>query len=274
MTKSESIAELAKALAVAQGEIQNAKKDSENPFFKSRYADLAAVRESIQGPFAKNGLAVVQLPSTMFTQDGSIVSVETILMHASGEWVSGEQSVLLPQADPQKIGSATTYLRRYGLSAIAGVASEMDDDGNAASQPAQKPATQEHMKKVINSTELAALKQAAVDACKVLNEAGDKPTWSAKRLNEFSLSEFNAEVDQLNLDQMRELVKRLSNRLDVVKKSKAPDKAREAKIAELLKSNTKKEIADAQAELKLVGVFEELSLSELTELDEYLKVPF
>lgn len=134
MQKSESIAALAAALATAQGSIQGAIKDSANPFFKSKYADLASVKEAIQIPLSTNKLSYVQVVHSL--EHG--VGVETVLMHASGEWLSGGV-VFVPvvKADAQGYGSALTYARRYSLSAITGVAPE-DDDGNAAAKA--KPA--------------------------------------------------------------------------------------------------------------------------------------
>lgn len=129
MQKSESIAALAAALSKAQSTIQGAIKDTANPFFKSKYADLASVKDAIQVPLSSNGLSYVQVVHN--PENG--VGVETILMHASGEWLSGGV-VFVPvsKADAQGYGSALTYARRYSLSAITGVAPE-DDDGNAAS---------------------------------------------------------------------------------------------------------------------------------------------
>ena len=125
--RSESIANLASSLAVAQGKIENASKDSENPYFKSSYADLASVRDAVRKPFAEHGLAVVQLPST----DGALVTIITILLHESGEWISSALSMKAKDDSPQAIGSAITYARRYALAAMAGVAPE-DDDGEKA----------------------------------------------------------------------------------------------------------------------------------------------
>jgi hypothetical protein len=125
--KSESTAQLAAALAAAQGQMEAAKKDSANPFFKSKYADLSAVMDAIREPFAKNGLAYSQITAS----DGDNVSVETLLLHSSGEWISGILVLPVSKHDAQGIGSAITYARRYALSAIAGVSAE-DDDGNAA----------------------------------------------------------------------------------------------------------------------------------------------
>jgi len=141
MNKSESINELATALSKAQGLMEGAKKDSENPFFKSRYADLASVVEAIRGPFAENGLSYVQAP---IPTEGDWVQVETILLHASGQWITSIVDVPVAKGDAQGYGSALTYARRYGLSAIAGVAPE-DDDGNAAAKAKPRPSEKEMM---------------------------------------------------------------------------------------------------------------------------------
>lgn len=134
MQKSEQINDLAAALSKAQGQMGGALKDSANPFFKSKYADLASVTEAIRGPLAENGLSYVQLPREC---EGERVVVETVLLHASGQWISNEVEVPVTKADAQGYGSALTYARRYGLSAITGVAPE-DDDGNAAAKAAPK----------------------------------------------------------------------------------------------------------------------------------------
>lgn len=119
--------ELFAALAAAQGEVENASKSSNNPHFKSRYADLAEVLNTVRPVFAKHGLSIMQ--STAF--DGGLVSVTTLVGHASGGLIYSTASCVPGKTDAQGIGSATTYLRRYGLAAMAGVAQE-DDDGNAA----------------------------------------------------------------------------------------------------------------------------------------------
>ena len=129
MNKSETISKLAMALAKAQAKIKGAVKDSENPFFKSKYADLESVWGAIREPFTSNGLSVTQLTNSE-TTDG--VVIETVLMHESGEWISSHLLMKPVKNDPQGVGSAITYGRRYGLQAIAGVCPE-DDDGNKAS---------------------------------------------------------------------------------------------------------------------------------------------
>ncbi len=127
MTTSDSINEIAAALAKAQGEIQGAVKDSANPFFKSKYADLSSVWEACRGPLTKHGLAVVQSPEW----DGSRVTVETMLTHSSGQWMRGTASASPKEDTPQAVGSVVTYLRRYALQSFVGVAPE-DDDAEAA----------------------------------------------------------------------------------------------------------------------------------------------
>ena len=125
--QSENINELAAALSKAQGKITGALKDSANPFFKSKYADLASVWDACREHLSANGLAVVQTNGN----DAERVTVTTMLVHSSGQWVRGVCSAKPAKDDAQALGSVTTYLRRYGLAAIVGVA-QVDDDANAA----------------------------------------------------------------------------------------------------------------------------------------------
>lgn len=128
MKMSGSIAELAQALAKAQGQIDDASKNGINPHFRSKYADLAAVRSVIREPLAANGIAIVQMPRTL---EGA-VEVETMLVHESGEYIAETLSIPVGKWDAHGIGSGITYARRYGLLSILGVAAGEDDDGNAA----------------------------------------------------------------------------------------------------------------------------------------------
>jgi len=136
------IAKIANALNKAQGIMSGAKKDKKNPFFNSSYADLASVFDAIREPFASNGLSITQ---TMDILDSGVPILRTRLMHVSGEFI--DSKMLLPQdPNPQKLGSAITYLRRYSLMSIAGIPAE-DDDGNAASgrKPKSERLTLEHI---------------------------------------------------------------------------------------------------------------------------------
>ena len=128
MNTSEQINELATALAKAQGEITGALKDSANPFFKSKYADLASCWDACRSPLSKNGLSVVQ---GLDVSDGHLYLV-TRLLHSTGQWISSTTPVTPKDDTPQGMGSALTYARRYALTAMVGVA-QVDDDANAAS---------------------------------------------------------------------------------------------------------------------------------------------
>lgn len=130
MRHSEQINDLATALATAQGAMDHAPKDHTNPAFKSRYADLASVVDACRPALSANGIAVLQ-PARLVT---GCVEVDTLLVHKSGQWIAETLTASVPDTKAQTIGSAITYLRRYGLSSMVGVAPD-DDDGQAATQP-------------------------------------------------------------------------------------------------------------------------------------------
>ncbi len=136
--RSAELNELAGALALAQGAIENAPKESANPYFRSRYADLASIWDAIRKPLSENGLAVMQLPSV----NGAEVTIHTLLAHKSGQWISSDLTMTAQRQlkdgggwekldSPQAVGSVITYARRYALQSIIGVAPE-DDDGEGA----------------------------------------------------------------------------------------------------------------------------------------------
>ena len=133
MKHSESIAALAGALAKAQLQIEPASKNATNPHFRSHYADLASIWDACRGPLNTNGLSIVQFPC-----DGDVgrTGLCTMLLHSSGEFISEVVTTRSQKDDPQGLGSALTYLRRYALAAVVGVTATEDDDGNAASTPA------------------------------------------------------------------------------------------------------------------------------------------
>lgn len=134
MNRSQSIAELAKALAKAQGQVKPALKDGDNPFFKTKYADFSSVLDACDEALVQNGLAIVQAP--VVTPEGA--GVETLLMHTSGEWLS--ETLVLPvnKKDAQGVGSCITYARRYALEGFLRIKRE-EDDGNAAAASVAKP---------------------------------------------------------------------------------------------------------------------------------------
>jgi hypothetical protein len=137
MNQSESIAALAAALSKAQADITGALKDSANPFFKSKYADLASCWDACRSQLAANNLAVIQ--TTEIGETGAVLV--TTLAHSSGEWMRGYLPILSKDAGPQGQGSGITYARRYALAAIVGLA-QIDDDAEAAQargKPEVKP---------------------------------------------------------------------------------------------------------------------------------------
>lgn len=148
MKTSESIKNISAALLKAQKEMEGAKKDSSNPFFKSKYSDFNAVLEACKGPLNDNGITILQPHRVDMFEGSSFMVVETILLHESGEFISGETKVeVAKQNDPQALGSAQSYAKRYGLQSIVALPSE-DDDGESAmnrgnksaSKPTSKPA--------------------------------------------------------------------------------------------------------------------------------------
>lgn len=128
MNKSEQINELASALNKAQAEMGGAVKDSSNPFFKSKYADLASVIEACKEELTKHGLSISQLVTS--DEQGKSY-VETVLLHSSGQWIASKMLLHLAKTDMQGLGSAISYARRYSLQAILNIPA-VDDDGESA----------------------------------------------------------------------------------------------------------------------------------------------
>ena len=169
METSENINELASALSKAQGKITGALKDSSNPFFKSKYADLAACWDACRGPLSENGLAVIQT-----TEPGDGVTLVTTLAHSSGQWISSKLIMAPKDFSPQSVGSCITYARRYALAAMVGLA-QIDDDANSAqgispntAVQSGKPASLEAQ--LVASNFQAALKMANVEKIREIHE--------------------------------------------------------------------------------------------------------
>ena len=128
MNTEKATPDLLAALAAAQGEIENATKNAKNPHFKNNYADLAECLNTIRPVFSAHGLAVIQSAGHF---DGAMVTVTTIITHKTGGMISSESTCVPAKTDAQGIGAATTYLRRYSVAAMCGIAQE-DDDGQSA----------------------------------------------------------------------------------------------------------------------------------------------
>lgn len=126
---SDNISELAKVLPQAQASMGDVFKNANNPAFRSKYADLAAVVEAVMPALNQHGIALLQPASGLV---GDVVKVTTMLLHESGQWVRCTTTVAVTKRDAHGVGSAITYGRRFGLQSMSGVA-PTDDDGNAAS---------------------------------------------------------------------------------------------------------------------------------------------
>ncbi len=126
--QSENINELMAAMSKAQGVIVSAKKDKTNPYYKSAYADLASVWDACRTALSENGIAVVQCMEPIDV----VLMLVTTLGHSSGQWMKSYLPIITQKTDHQSLGSGITYMRKYSLSAITGVAPDEDDDGNEA----------------------------------------------------------------------------------------------------------------------------------------------
>ena len=160
MNRSDDINELATALSKAQGEMKPSSKSGTNPFFKHSYATFDDVLESVKKPLADNGLAFMQMIDK--NEDGQILI--SLLMHGSGQWISSTTALNVFAEKGtnalQDIGKAITYMKRYALSAMLGVSSDEDDDGDSAKgKVAQKPAPKPAQKPVVKQAPKPALVQ-------------------------------------------------------------------------------------------------------------------
>ena len=163
----------AKAFVAAQKGMESIKKASSNPAFKSKYADLAEVVEAVVPALNEAGIGVMQFPAF----DGEIVSITTVFLHESGASITGTLDLRPSKTDPQGVGSATTYGRRYSLLAMSGMAPE-DDDGNAASGPRQEQQRLEPVRREEQHRPAALVAaEAAIMLCDTVAACDE---WSAK----------------------------------------------------------------------------------------------
>ncbi|MGV3095536.1 ERF family protein [Staphylococcus borealis] len=161
MNKSESITELNKALANFHKELKQPMKDANNPFFKSKYVPLENVVEAIDDVAPKFGLTYSQYPVT--TDDGK-VGISTVLLHESGEFIEYPPATTKPDKNtPQGVGSALTYMRRYSLSAVFGITSDQDDDGNEASGNTKAKQTSNKNVQMASAQTIGTLKKEVIE---------------------------------------------------------------------------------------------------------------
>lgn len=187
MNRSETIGKIATALVKAQSEMGNAVKGASNPFFKSRFADLNSVREACIGPLNAQGISVLQPTSVL---DGKLY-VETLLLHESGEYISGLYEVVVgKQNDPQALGAAISYSRRYGLQSMVNIGAEDDDAESAMGRTAKSSVAKQSTviadkveamaSTVTNTTEVVPAKKGGFGVKKVetVVAAGTEDGWS------------------------------------------------------------------------------------------------
>ena len=224
--RSETISELAKVLSNFQGKMTAVKKDATNPFYKSRYATLDTIWEAIRKPLSENGLSIIQ---TMDVLEGKSVLCTTLL-HTSGEWVDGVQLVNPVKDDPQSLGSAISYARRYSLSAILGIVADEDDDAEIATpksktSPAKREvapeATKQPTKGVTPTTEpekQGVVNRTVQDLIKIAQEKGyDSSNVTAIIVREFK----KAKASELNQEQRNRLYGQMADgKLNVTEKKK------------------------------------------------------
>jgi len=133
MNTSDTIGTISKSLVKAQKEMSAAKKGAANPFFKSKYADYNSVLEACKEALNDNGITILQPHTLLQMGEKEIAVVETILLHESGEYVSSQTKIeVAKQNDPQALGSAISYARRYGLQSLVSLPTSDDDDGESA----------------------------------------------------------------------------------------------------------------------------------------------
>jgi hypothetical protein len=183
--------------------MEGAKKDSVNPHFKSKYADLTSVWEACREPLHKNGLAVVQAPEPCDTG----IQLRTMLLHKSGEWIDSVLVIPAAQQSPQGYGSAMSYARRYALAAMLGVVSE-DDDAEAASGSYRTQAQHTEPRATYSNGNSGAPGKASDKQKKMLfaiwskgNYEGDLKSWIAET--------FGCGVDDLSIRQASEAIETL-----------------------------------------------------------------
>ena len=197
LNKSDEINEIVKALAKVQSEIQNPKKDANNPFFKSKYSTLDNVIDAYKDLCSKNDLVVLENPVSKVDENGKVlVGIEVQIMHASGQFLSFDPYLLSPvKNDPQGIGSGVTYARRYTLSSVFNIASEEDDDGNSASQNNKGQYQKPTKFKPATQAEIGNLKKEIIAFSKLMTDQGKnvKPEQVEQTLNITDYSKLNSE---------------------------------------------------------------------------------
>lgn len=209
MKTSETTGELFKALSAFQKDVKQPKKDANNPFFKSKYVPLENVIEVIHEAAGKHGLAELTYPAT--SEDGMQHGVGVVITHSSGEFIQFPPVLLKPaKNDPQGVGAALTYSRRYALSAAFGIASETDDDGNSISggakpksqpkknEPDELSKQEEEIIEVLNTLQNLGINRMEVQKA-YRDESGDKTFKNKAKMLAYFKAQLTSKQEQAEL---------------------------------------------------------------------------
>lgn len=198
MIKSESIAEISKAMAQFQKEVKQPTKDKENPFLKTKYVPLENVVESIMSVAPKYGLSFTQWA---LNDESGRVGVATLLLHESGEFIQYDPIFMVAEKNtPQGAGSLITYLKRYTLSAIFGITSDDDDDGAGSTNPNKQQKNQEIPTNHITQEQVGEIKVKAMEFAKLRNQTVENVYKALKisSLEVLTKKEANSHIKQLD----------------------------------------------------------------------------
>lgn len=204
MKKSDSIVEIAKALANFRKEVKQPMKDADNPFFKSRYVPLPNVVEAIDETAPKQGLSFVQW---LLNDESGQIGVATMILHTSGEFLELDPVFMKAEKQtPQGAGSLATYLKRYSLAAAFGITSDEDDDGNQATGNKSKPKQ--------DAGKLELVKMNADVLAKVLTSKGNEQT----REDIIKAYTQDANINNFTNQQLTQLANRIKAKVEQYKK--------------------------------------------------------
>lgn len=258
---SPAIGQLAAALAKARKKFKAVKKTSNNPFFKSKYADLAEVLDATTDFLSENELAVIQSPGE-FSENR--ITLTTLLVHSSGEWVRAALRMPVGKPDAQGVGSAITYARRYAYSAIVNVASEADDDGNAATEGSPNPKAKtkaeqdEFDQRVEKQQSIAGFQLIGFqNSCKETDK-------TEEQIAEYLKSIGVTKAEDIMRSQFNDAIKWANRPLDLTKKlNESVDQIKQKRMAALFAVAKKKNVPEADFRQYAKETFGKEHLSDL-----------
>jgi hypothetical protein len=203
MEKSNEIGSLAKAMGLFRSKVEQPAKDANNPFFKSKYVTLEGVIKSVDAAIIDTGLTWYQEP----VSDNNKIGVATHIFHESGEWLAFEPFYVTPtKVDPQAQGSALTYAKRYSLAAAFGISSDIDDDGNGASNN-DKPNTNNQTGSIISPKQIGMVKN-------LFNQFATLTKADVKKVSEFALSHYKiTKLENATSSQASALIKYMQEQI-------------------------------------------------------------